>query len=194
MKIVKQSLTKAKKSGLDSALALLCLRTTPIDGKSKSPAELLLGRQLQDNLPRRQPRNPNEADHFEHLVAKQQKQKQHHDEHARAKPLSPVVPSQPVVVRNPATNNWAPATVKSTDQNRSVTVETPHGTTLRRNRIDIRPAPKQVRFAENDEETAREVNKEADKPTASSPSKPSVFSGCQTRSGRVVKAPDRLDL
>ena len=36
VKIVKKSLAKAKKSGLDPALALLRLRTTPIDGKSKS--------------------------------------------------------------------------------------------------------------------------------------------------------------
>ena len=43
VKIVKKSLAKAKKSGLDPALALLCLRTTPIDGKPKSPAELLFG-------------------------------------------------------------------------------------------------------------------------------------------------------
>ena len=72
MKLVKKSLAKAKKSGLDPALALLCLRTTPIDGKSKSPAELLFGRQLQDNLPRRRARNADEEDHFEHLAAKQE--------------------------------------------------------------------------------------------------------------------------
>ena len=64
VKIVKKSLAKAKKSGLDPALALLCLRTTPINGKSKSPAELLFGRQLQDNLPRRRARNAGESRPF----------------------------------------------------------------------------------------------------------------------------------
>jgi len=38
-------------------VALLCLRTTPIDHKLLSPAELLLGRAIQDNLPRRIPRD-----------------------------------------------------------------------------------------------------------------------------------------
>ena len=46
VKFVKKSLTKAQKSGLDPALALLSRRTMPIDEKSKSPAELLYGRQL----------------------------------------------------------------------------------------------------------------------------------------------------
>ena len=141
VKIVKKSLAKAKKSGLDPALALLCLRTTPIDGKLKSPAELLFGRQLQDNLPRCRARNAGEADHFEHLAAKQEQQKIYYDERARATPLSPVVPSQPVVIRNESTNKWEPAIVKSTDQPRSAIVETPQGKTLRRNRIDICAVP-----------------------------------------------------
>ena len=91
VKITRKFLTKAKKSGLDAALALHCLRTTPIDGKSTSPAELLFGRQLEDNLPRRHARNADEADHFEHLAAKQEQQKTHYDERARTMPLSPIV-------------------------------------------------------------------------------------------------------
>ena len=148
MKIVKKSLAKAKKSGLDPALALLCLRTTPIDGKSKSPAELLFGRQLQDHLPGRRARNAGEADHFEHLAAKQEQQKTYYDERARTTSLSPVVPSQPVVIRNESTNKWEPAIVKYIDQHRSAIVETPpQGKTLRQNRIEIRPVPpKQVHF------------------------------------------------
>ena len=101
VKTVKKSLAKAKKSGLDPALALLCLRTTPIDGKSNSPAELLR-QQLQDNLQRRRTRNAGEADHFEHLAAKQEQQKTNYDERARATPLSPVVPSQPAVTETKA--------------------------------------------------------------------------------------------
>ena len=147
VKIVKKSLAKAKKSGLDPALALLCLRTTLIDGKSKSLAELLFERQLQDNLPRCRAKNAGEADHFKHLAAKQKQQKTYYDECARATPLSPVVPSQPVVIRNESTSKWEPAIVKSTDQHRSAIIETPQGKTLYRNRIDIRTVlPKQVRF------------------------------------------------
>ena len=43
VKVVKYTLSKAAKSNLDPALALLCLRTTPVDSHSKSPAELLFG-------------------------------------------------------------------------------------------------------------------------------------------------------
>ena len=203
VKIVKKSLAKAKKSGIDPALALLCLRTTPIDGKSKSPAELLFGRQLQDNLQRRRAKNAGEADHFEHLAAKQEQQKTYYDERARATPLSPVVPSQPVVIRNESTNKWEPAIVKSTDQHRSAIVETPQGKTLRRNRIDIRPVPpKQVRFevpASEPQPTQHqspeeEVLQKASQAAATPSSTPEVSSAVQTRSGRTVKVPDKLNL
>ena len=53
VKIVKKVLKKAQRSNSDPNIALLCLRSTPIDNKLPSPAELLLGREIQDNLPRR---------------------------------------------------------------------------------------------------------------------------------------------
>ena len=178
VKIVKKSLVKARKSGLDPALALLCLRTRPIDGTSKSPAELLFGRQLQDNLPGR------EADHFEHLAAKQEQQKTYYDERARTTSLSPVVPSQPVVIRNESTYKWEPAIVKSIDQHRPAIVETPQGKTLRENRIDIRPVPpKQVRFEvpasepqPTQHQSAEEVSQKASQAAATPSSTPEVSS------------------
>jgi len=55
VKSVKAALLKAKNSHRDPDMALLCLRTTPMDHKLPSPAELLLGRAIQDNLPRKIP-------------------------------------------------------------------------------------------------------------------------------------------
>lgn len=52
VKIVKKTFQKAKKSNTDPNIALLCLRSTPIDGQLPSPAELLFGRQVRDDLPR----------------------------------------------------------------------------------------------------------------------------------------------
>ena len=52
VKIVKRTLEKAKKTGEDTEMALLCLRATPIDNELPSPAELLFGREIQDNMPR----------------------------------------------------------------------------------------------------------------------------------------------
>ena len=48
---VMSALRKAKADGLDPELALLCLRSTPIDNKLPSPAEMLYTRKIQENLP-----------------------------------------------------------------------------------------------------------------------------------------------
>ena len=48
---VKNTLRKAKMDDLDPDLALLCLRTTPISNKIRSPMELLMSRKGKANLP-----------------------------------------------------------------------------------------------------------------------------------------------
>ena len=53
VKIVKTTLKKVKGSNADPNIALLCLRATPVHNKLPSPAELLLGRPVQDDLPRK---------------------------------------------------------------------------------------------------------------------------------------------
>ena len=53
VKSIKGALKKAKRSNSDPNIALLFLRATPVDSKLPSPAELPLGRQVQDNLPRK---------------------------------------------------------------------------------------------------------------------------------------------
>ena len=49
--VVKSVLKKAKQSGNDPQMSLLCLRSTPIDARTPSPAELLYGRRIRSNLP-----------------------------------------------------------------------------------------------------------------------------------------------
>lgn len=62
VKSVKVTLLKAKTTQGNSFMALLCLKTAPINHKLSSPAELLLGRAIQDNLPGKIPRDAlNEA-------------------------------------------------------------------------------------------------------------------------------------
>ena len=51
VEIVKPILQKARKSGMDPDMAMLCLRSTPVDNTIPSPAELLYSRQLTGNLP-----------------------------------------------------------------------------------------------------------------------------------------------
>ena len=48
---VKNLMQKCKESGADPYLAMLCLRTTPLDHHLPSPAELLNSRVYQTNLP-----------------------------------------------------------------------------------------------------------------------------------------------
>ena len=49
--IVKKTLQKAYEAREDPAIALLCLRTTPIETGLTSPAEMMFGRKNQSNLP-----------------------------------------------------------------------------------------------------------------------------------------------
>ena len=53
VKTTKRTMKKAKATKSDQFMALLCLRATPIDNDLPSPAELLLGRPIQDNLPKK---------------------------------------------------------------------------------------------------------------------------------------------
>ena len=48
---VKNTIHKTKMDELDSELALLCLRTTPISDKIRSPVEMLMGRKAKASLP-----------------------------------------------------------------------------------------------------------------------------------------------
>ena len=48
---VKHTLDKAKKSGKDPPMSILCLRSTPIHSQLPSPAQLLYQRKLKSNLP-----------------------------------------------------------------------------------------------------------------------------------------------
>ena len=96
VKTVKLTLKKAKKSHTDPNMPLLCLQATPVDNKLASPAELLLGRPVQDNLPRKIPSSVNGEKVVQRLQAKQAKQKAYHDQHATALPS--LVPGQSVTI------------------------------------------------------------------------------------------------
>ena len=49
--VVKKTLQKAYEAREDPVIALLCLRTTPIETGLPSPAELLFGRKIHSNVP-----------------------------------------------------------------------------------------------------------------------------------------------
>ena len=77
---VKRTLQKAGAAKIDMAMALLILRSTPIDSQLPSPAELLYARKLQGNVPiKMSDRRANREDIRERLIQLQQQQRSYHD-------------------------------------------------------------------------------------------------------------------
>ena len=202
VKIVK-TLQKAKKSNIDPNIALLCLRSTPIDGQLSSPAELLFGRQVQDNLPKKVKLSPS-RDVFVRLQEKQAKQKYYYDR--STKRLPSLDPGQSVRIQNPKNSKWEPAEIedKIGDVPRSYNLLTDDGRELRRNRSQIQernhgrdrfnldqiPSPAPPR----DEE--RNPDQDVGSPPVTQRSEPvgGTNDHYMTRSGRIVKPPVRLNL
>ena len=127
VKKTKKTLKKAKATNSDPYLALMCLRSTAIDGKLPSPAELLLGRPLQDNLPRRIQASPNNDDITERLEYRQERQRHYHDRGCKS--LPDLAPGQPIRIQDPVSSTWKSAMVKEKPDKvpRSYTVTTPAG-------------------------------------------------------------------
>ena len=140
---VKNTLTKAEKSGKDLSMAMLCLRSTPIDSQLPSPAELLYQRKLKSNLPLRiKNQMPNRDQISQRLIERQQSMKYYHDRNAHD--LSPLATGQHVRTQDQRTKKWFPGIVSyKRPEPRSYEVQTQYGSTLHRNRCHLRPAAAQ---------------------------------------------------
>ena len=127
------TLKKPISSIFDPYLALLCIRTTPVDNVLPSQTEMLYKRKVQGNLPVRM-RNKlgNKEEIYERLQQRQEVQKTNHDQHSRD--LSPLFPGQNVRIHTLTSSMWLPAVVREKCQEpRSYVVETQNGRVLRRN-------------------------------------------------------------
>ena len=179
-------------------MTLLCLRTTPIDHKLPSPAELLLGRVIQDNLPRKITRDALSEVVTPRLEERQELQKFYHDRSARQ--LPELTPGQRVTIQDQTTLKWKPAEVreKLAGVPRSYAVTTPNGRELRRTRTHIRPAPQNNIEVEPDT-VEQTVVQGTTNPTvaisAPAENQATALPGSYvTRSGRISKPPERLDM
>ena len=207
---VKKALKKATSANFDPQLALLCLRTTPIDNTLPSPGELLNGRRMRDTLPLKVKSADVDTKVPERLQERQDTQKRYHDDRG-VKDLSTLLPGQSVLVRNHQSGRWLPATVSGKcDEPRSYMVTTPNGNTLRRNRCHLRdvepqlPARKQVRFAPEPQQDHRRQDVSHSRQDVAIPDTPppksqvkipdsgSHVDAYKTRSGRSVRKPERL--
>ncbi len=131
----KSVIRKAEQDGSDPEMALQVLRTTPVDHKIPSPAEILHGRKMQSNLPVKIPYSNDPV--TRQLQHRQEVMKKYHDRKSRD--LPPLYPDQPIRVQDQKSKKWVPATVSRVrPEPRSYDVRMQNGTTLRRNRRHIR--------------------------------------------------------
>ena len=148
VKSVKSALLKSKMTKSDPDMSLLCLRATPVDRKLRSPAELLLGHPIQNNLPRKISRDPSSKEVVSRLIERQQLQKQYYDR--SAKPLPELAPGQRITIHDPASLKWKPAEVKERIAGPPCpyAVTTATGRELGRNRAHIQVAHQDNRAVE----------------------------------------------
>ena len=99
-----------KKCGEDTELALLFLRTTPVDSYLPSPAELLYDRRIRSTLPFSFNHKNSYGDTKEILKQRQQRQKLYHDQ-SGAKELSELTSGTPIMLQDTNSLKWRPATV-----------------------------------------------------------------------------------
>ncbi len=131
----KSVIRKAEQEGSDPELALQVLRTTPVDHKIPSPAELLHGRKMQSNLPVKIHHSNDPV--TQQLQHRQDSMKHYHDRKARD--LPPLYPEQQIRVLDQKSKKWVPATVSRVrPEPRSYDIVTRDGVTLRRNRRHLR--------------------------------------------------------
>ena len=191
---VKELFTKARETGTDPHLAMLCLRTTPVDHNLPSPCELLNSRVYRSNLPGRIP--PNSSHHSNAL---QRRQDVSNKRFERNRPLSELKPHQPVRVQHPVNKTWEPGRIITrTNEPRSYKVETPRGV-YRHNRRHIRPTAETFRekdFRRHDNDIAV-ATPEPDSIVTNTPVKDGTTVAdvpALRRSQRTIKKPQRLDL
>ena len=195
---VKRILQKALEDGQDPAMAMVCVRTTPIDSGLPSPADLMFRYKVNSNLP-----SISRAEHQDNykqlMLEKHAKAEQAYNQTARA--LPELEPGEHVRVQDPITKKWSPARVREkTELPRSYIVEAKSGAILRRNRRHINKTME--RFAgtpelDYDDTPSPPVKLPAEPPTTVEP--PNIVATptkdvYRTRYGRERRKPKVLDL
>ena len=107
VKTVKKMMKKCMASGKDIQQGLLTIRNTPL-ACGASPAELLMNRQLNDNLPRIPTSISTNQPKSRDLLAERSTQKQHHDRKLLSRPeVDTFRPGQRVALQDPKSKEWS---------------------------------------------------------------------------------------
>ncbi|XP_062571228.1 uncharacterized protein K02A2.6-like [Saccostrea cucullata] len=187
----------------DKQLALLDYRTTPLENINLSPAQLLMGRRPRNTLPASQdllkPATHDLRKVQQHLNAQKTKQEFYYDRRRNVKELSPLDNGTTVRMETLGPKSLSPGiVVQKTDQPRFYVVKSKGK--LRRNRVYLHKSREHLQ----DEPVEQDIPMED-----SSPNEPTIENAAtlqvrnkpvnhknalQTRSGRIVKPPEKLDL
>lgn len=139
VKVVKGLMNKAGDGKEDFHHSLMIYRSAPLQN-GLSPAQMLMGRRIRTNLPIHEDLlTPKGALKVKMDKEKEkQKQKQQHD--VKAKQLRDLKPGEHVRIRDHVTGIWnMHGSVQREVAPRSYEVQTEHGGSLRRNRVDLKP-------------------------------------------------------
>ncbi|XP_046571089.1 uncharacterized protein K02A2.6-like [Haliotis rubra] len=195
VQISKNILDKTYKDGIDPLLALLEYRTTPVDNLA-SPAQLLMSRRLRSVLPttgkQLQHKVIEPADVCARREQVQSHQKLFYDRAARN--LPPLQMNDSIYLQT-ADKTWKPAQITRVDPNRSYQVQTADGAQYQRNKRHLRHTPMRNPSSNADDTPTDLTSVPLQKATASTLSKPTPSKPMTvTRSGRVVRAPQKSNL
>ena len=139
VKTIKGMVKKCLSSNKDVKQGLLSIRNTPLSC-GRSPAELLMGRQLNDNLPRLPAQMDTNEPGRRDMVAERTKQKIYHDRKLNKTPkLEEFHKGQWVAIQDPDTKLWTQrGRIVEEIAPRSYNVQIPGRGILRRNRRHLR--------------------------------------------------------
>ena len=179
VKTVKELLDKND----DPYLTLLDYHSTPLEN-AYSPAQLLMGRTLRNLVPvlprQLNPKLPSSTVLKRKEKEIKDKQKKNFDRHHRATNLKPLQPGDTVWIQG----SDSEGRVMEQSNPRSYIVETPDGSSIRRNRRHLVPMPNsETSESQTDESTNNSENE----------NQSTNDSAIKTRSGRISKPPVRYE-
>ena len=181
-----QTVKKLLKNAEDPFLALLAYRATPLPWCGRSPAELLMGRNIRSTLPVSKfallPKWPYIQEFQQANQRLKLQQKTDYDRRHRVQDL-PEIPNNTRVWVTTNGHPIAGRTITSSDTPRSYIVETPTGET-RRNRIQLNVAPPAMTdhpSGDNRPETSHTTERQVRSPIMT-----------RTRTGTTIAPPERL--
>ena len=176
----------------DPFLALMIYRATPVKSTGYSPAEIMMNRQIRTTLPSL-PRSAN-AERYDPVVVKERdaasklKAEYFFNRRHSASPLPTLQPGDTVRIKTDKEKEWSDeaTVVGEAESPRSFRVQTSKGI-LRRNRRHLMAVPGTEDMTGPQEETSPPETQVQERSIPPS-------EGVRTRSGRLVKPPDRLDI